>query len=388
MVLVNAGKEKLLELANQSHEHSISIFMPTHRRGKEVLERQDALAFKNHLQTARQTLEEQSVRPDDIDELMLPLEALLNDPNFWRYQQEGLAAFRSPDYFAVYHSPLPLEENFRLASRFQLRPLLPFVQSFPEYYVLQLTKNGVQLYRADYFSIQAIDTTGAMPSGLEDITKYYGFEKELQGLNKGKGGVATMYTSDDLQNKEKNHLLADLFRKVDEGVRSLIGDQHAPLLLASVDYLQPIYREVNTYPHLVEEGLAGNFEHVQPDELHRKANELLGDSLEKKRQLRVKQYQDNSGSERVSSDLQLLLEAAATGRIEALFVGTHAERWGRFDEYSLKTTLHDELRDDSESLIDTVSLLTLRYGGEVYVQEEVKLLENQEPVLAAGLFRF
>ncbi|GAB3274626.1 hypothetical protein GCM10027347_47630 [Larkinella harenae] len=388
MVLVNAGKEKLLELANQSHEHSISIFMPTHRRGKEVLERQDAIAFKNHLQTARQTLEEQSVRPDDIDELMQPLEALLDDPNFWRFQHEGLAAFRSPGYFAVYHSPLPLQENFRLASRFQLRPLLPFVQSFPDYYLLQLTKNGVMLYRANYFSINLVETEGVMPSDMGEITKYYGFEKELQGLTKGQGGLATMYTSDDLQNKEKNHLLADYFRKVDEGIRSLIGDQNVPLVLASVDYLQPIYREVNTYPHLVEEGLEGSFERVQTDELHRMANDLLGDSLEEKRQLRIKQYQDNSGSDRVSDELVQLLEAAATGRIEALFVGAQAEQWGRFDDSTLTTDLHDEAREDSESLIDTLALLTLRYGGEVYVQEEVNLLENRQPVLAAGLFRF
>ncbi|WP_234733757.1 baeRF7 domain-containing protein [Tellurirhabdus bombi] len=391
MVLINSGKEKLLELAEQKHKHSISIFMPTHRRGKEVLERQDALTFKNHIQTARQTLKSQEVRPEEIDELMQPLETLLDDPNFWRHQQEGLAAFRNPDYFAVYHSPLPLENTFHINSRFLLQPLLPFAQPFPEYYVLQLGKNGVALYRANYFSIVPLDSEEEMPSSMDKVTKYYRFEKELQGFNAGmagQGGVAAMYTSDDLANKEKNHLLADFFRLIDEGIRNLIGDQNAPLVIASVEYLQPIYREVNTYPHLHESGLTGNFDNVDINEIHRMANELLGDSLETKRQLRIEQYQNNNDNGLGSTDIRELLEAAASARIEALFVQTHTDVWGHFDEETMALTIHDSQQEESESLIDKLALLTMRYNGEVYVLDEVNLLGQQEPITAAALFRF
>ncbi len=378
----------MLELADQAHEHSISIFMPTHRRGKEVLERQDALTFKNHLQTVRQTLKEQDVRQNDIDDLLEPLEALLDDPNFWRYQQEGLAAFRSSDYFAVYHSPLPLENNLQLASRFQVHPLLPFAQPFPEYYILRFNKDGAELYRANYFSIVPLDTDEDMPSGMEKVTRYYRFQKELQGFNAGNGAYATMYTSDDLANKEKKHLLADFFRLIDEGVRNQIGDQNVPLVLASVEYLQPIYREVNTYPHLLESGLTGSFDTVEINELHRMANELLGDTLEKERQLRIEQFQNNSGNGLTSTDLRELLEAAAASRIEALFVQANTDACGQFNEDTLSVTLHDEQQEDSESLIDKLALLTLRYNGEVYVLDEVDLLNRQDPVKAAALFRF
>lgn len=390
MILVNAGKDTLLELADQAHELSISIFIPTHQRGKEVNEGQDPIAFKNHAQTIRLALEGRSLRSNDVDDLMQPIEALLEDPQFWRHQRQGLAVFRNPDYFAVFHSPLPLEDSCQLGSRFRVRPLLPFAQPFREYYLLQIGKKGVSLYRADPFSISEVDTTDVMPSGLDEITKYYDFEEELQGRTKGRGGMTAAYTSDDAnkEQKEKDHLLADYFRLVDGAITSLIGTENNPLLLASVAYYQPIYHQINSYPHLHESGITGNFDHVPTEEMHQMANELLGDTLEQVRQQRIEQYQNSSGGNLVAHGTRQLLEAAATGRIDVLFMQADAQVWGHFDETTLTATIHEEPQEGDESLVDRVALLTLRYGGEVYVLDEVDLLEYGDPVKVTALYRF
>ncbi len=100
-VLENMNKATLLDLASRTHAHSISIFIPTHHRGKEVNEGQDHIVFKNHVQRIRQTLESQSLRSNEMNDLMQPLEALLDDIQFWRHQQAGLAVFRSPDFLAI-----------------------------------------------------------------------------------------------------------------------------------------------------------------------------------------------------------------------------------------------------------------------------------------------
>ncbi|MGA0556650.1 hypothetical protein ACO2Q8_08365 [Larkinella sp. VNQ87] len=388
MVLIHAGKETVLELADQAHEHSLSLFIPTHRRGKQVLEGQDQIAFKNHLQNVRQKLKDKVLRQQDIDALMEPLEALLEDPGFWRHQQEGLAVFRNPDYFAVFHSPMPLEDSYRLDARFHVHPLLPFVQPFPEYYLLQIGKKDVSLYQANPFSIQPVAPHISMPSGLEAVTKYYDFEEELQGRTRGPGGMAALYTSDDSDNKEKDHLLADYFRKVDEVIKDEIGTKNVPLVLASVAYYQPIYRQINSYPHLLEEGITGNFDHVQPGDMHQMANDLLEDRFVQARSRRMSQYQQSVGSGLTSSDLPQILEAAVMGRIEVLFLRTDAERWGRFNPETLNTTVLETREPDSESLIDTAALLTLRQGGDVYVLEEMEGLNEQPDALAAALFRF
>lgn len=388
MTSLDVNKEALLQLADRTHPHSISLFIPTHSRGREVLEGQDQILFKNHLQAIRLELEAQQMRSNDIDDLMLPLEDLLNDVQFWRHRTAGLAVFRSPAYFETFDSPVPLDDFYQLSDSFFVRPLLPYVQSAPEYYLLQIGKNGVILYQADPYSISVVNTQGVMPADLNDVTKYYDFEEELQGRTKGRGGMTAVYTSEDSDNKEKDHLLADYFRLIDEAIIQLIGTRNVPLLLASVEYYQPIYRQVNAYPHLHEGGLTGNFDHVDLRELHEMANEQLRDYFNRPQQERISQYQHNSGGDLVSRDLRLILEAAVTGRVEVLFVQQDGEAWGQFDEATLTATLHDEAQPGDMSLIDQAALLTLRNGGEVYVLDEVALLADKEPVAITALFRF
>jgi hypothetical protein len=388
-VLENVDKATLLDLAGHTSEQCISIFIPTHQRGKEVNEGQDHIVFKNHLQRIRQTLESQSLRSNDVNDLMQPLEALLDDGQFWRHQQAGLAVLRSPDFFAYFHSPLPLESSSQVDSRFHISPLLPFAQRSPAYYLLQVGKNGIKLYKADSFTINEVNTAEAMPSGLDAVTKYYEFEEQLQGRTMGTGGAMAMYDSNqDSGNKEKDHLLADYFRLVDAAIVEVIGTQNLPLVLASVEYFQPIYRDINTYPHLQEKSLTGNFDHTQPDEMHQMAQELLGDSIEQEKQRRIEQYQNNSGGDLVSSDMKQVLKASVKGQIEVLFLKAGASVWGSLKEDTLRTSIHDEKQEGDESLIETAALHTLRNGGEVYVLDEINLLPDQESVLMTALFRF
>ena len=396
--LENVGKSTLLELADMSNDLSVSITMPTHQRGKEVNEGQDMIMFKNHLQRIRQTLESRDLRSNDVNDLLQPLEALLDDTQFWRHQQQGLAVFRNPKYFGVFHSPLPLADNSEVSTQFRLGALLPFSHRSPSYYLLQISKNGIKLFKADSYSITPINTTSAdadptdtMPSGLEAVTKYYEFEEQFQSYSSGGGsggGSVAMYQSDNLDNKEKDHLLADYFRLVDKNMIDIIGTQNLPLVLASVAYFQPIYREINTYPHLYDEGLTGNFDHTQPDELHQMAQALVGDSFEQEKQRRIEQYQNNSGGELVSSDAKELLKAAVTGRIETLFVKAGAELWGKLDEDNLKATIHSERQDGDEDLADKAAMLTLHNGGYLYVMDEINLLDNQDSPMMTAFFRF
>ncbi|QJD94859.1 hypothetical protein HH214_02675 [Mucilaginibacter robiniae] len=44
------SKEEFAELINYHGENCISIYIPTHRAGVEVNEKQDAIVFKNALQ--------------------------------------------------------------------------------------------------------------------------------------------------------------------------------------------------------------------------------------------------------------------------------------------------------------------------------------------------
>jgi hypothetical protein len=197
-----------------------------------------------------------------------------------------------------------------------------------------------------------------------------------------------MHRSDDMDNKHKDHLLADYFRLIDQGIKKLIGEENVRLVLASVAYYQPIYRQINSYPFLHPSGLTGNFDHTHADELHQMANELLHDYFLEPQSQRIEQYQNNSGKDLTSSDLRFIISAAVNGRVETLFMKKDAQVWGRFDEEMLTASIHDENLPDNEPLIDQAAILTLRYGGEVYMMDDVNLLPGNESVLVAAQLRF
>lgn len=382
------NRDTILELSGFYGEQCFSVYLPTHRKGLEVNEGYDRLRLKNYVQQIRAGLQAQGLKSHQVAALLRPAEELLDNWVFWRYQSEGLAVFGSHDFFAYYRSPLPFEETYQVGNRFLVKPLLPFAQPPRPYYLLKLGKNGAVLYKADAFNITEVDTEGLLPAGIEEVTRYYDFEQELQGRSAAGGGVAAMHRSDDMDNKHKDHLLADYFRLVDEGIRNLAGTDKAPLVLACVGYYQPIYRQVNAYPFLHESALTGNFDHAHPDELHREANALLEDYFEEGKRTQLERYRNSAGSDLVSGDLREILNASVTGRVDTLFLRPGAEVWGHFDEEHLVATLHDEYREGDTSLVEQAALLTLQHGGRVYPLHADDALPGREGSSLAALFRF
>jgi hypothetical protein len=389
------NKQKLLELAEHRSDQCISIYVPTHVKGGEVHEGYDPILFKNQIQKVRGSLQTRGLRSNEIEELLEPLEALRKDWVFWRYQREGLAVLRSREVFEVLQVPVAFEELCQINHQFYLRPLFPLLQMSQEYYILTLTQKGAEMYHAGPFFIEKMETEEIFPSnGIDEVLKYYELEAETQGQRQSQtgrsDGESSVYRGDKGDNKMKNHLLADYFRLIDQGVKQLVGQEKKPLVLACVEYYHPIYQEVNTYPFLRETGLTGNFEQVHMNDLHPMANELLGDYFVETQQKRITQYQNSSGRDLVSHDLRHILESAVTGRVETLFVRDNAQVWGRFDEQNLTATIHDEPKDGDEPLVDQAIVLTLRNGGEVYVMESVDLLPQPDDDNAgvAALYRF
>ncbi|MBC7922329.1 MAG: hypothetical protein H7Z75_14700 [Ferruginibacter sp.] len=385
----NPDKKTLLELADHSGERCISVYLPTHRKGHEVNDGYDSILFKNHVQKLRADLQQRGLKSHESEDLLAPLHELLQNQDFWKSQTEGLAVFRSPDFFDYFQSPFPFEEASHVGSRFLLQPLLPLLDAHKTYHVLRLTKNGATLFKADQYAISAEDAPELFPAGIDEVAQYYEFEKQYQGrtLGRGEGNASSRGDSTEV-NSEKEHLLEEYFRGINEGIKERLGEGNTPLVLACVEYYQPLYQRVNTYPRLHRKGLTGNFEQTSPTELHQMANELLSDYFVEARNKRIERYQNSSGTDLTSSDLREILEASVTGRVDTLFIRQNAQAWGRFDEENLTATIHDGQRQDDESLIERATIKTLQNGGEAYLVDDADLTGRHAHALVAALFRF
>ena len=81
-------------------------------------------------------------------------------------------------------------------------------------------------------------------------------------------------------------------------------------MLAGVEYLLPLYREANTYPHLFEEGITGNQKLLKPEELSARLCHWLEPLFLQAQSEAIAQYHDLTGSDKISADLQEAVSAA------------------------------------------------------------------------------
>ena len=177
------------------------------------------------------------------------------------------------------------------------------------------------------------------------------------------------------------------FHRVDEGLRDLLRDEQAPLVLAGVDYLHPIYKEANSYPYLLDEGITGNPEELRAEELHEQAWAIVQPLFLAAHKKAAAQYRQlaGAGSEQASNDLKEVVPAAYHGRVETLFVAVGPQRWGTFDLDTSEVYLHQEAEPSDEDLLDLAAVQTLSNSGTVYAVEPEKV-PDEAPL--AAVFRY
>jgi hypothetical protein len=343
--------------------------MPTHRVPTE--NQQDRTRLKNLLRQAQESLQAYGLRPSEAESLLEPATRLLGAIPFWKDKRDGLALFISPGIFRQYQLPTSFEPLLVVAHRFHVKPLLAFLGG-NEFFVLALSQNAVRLFEGSPFGLSAIDDLEGVPKSLADALKYEELIKQLQfrtgiGVGGARGERAAMFHGQEAADA-KDRILR-YFRQIDQGLRDLLREAQAPLVLAGVEYLLPIYKEVNTYQHLLNGGITGNPEGLNPDELHRQAWALVQPFFRREQEQAAARYLQLAGTGRTSNDPQEIVPAAYHGRVEFLFVAVGRQQWGDYDPGANRVDLHPVAQPGSFDLLDLAATQTLLHGGAVYAVE-------------------
>lgn len=371
-------------LVAQSTGPCVSLYMPSHRAGPET--QQDPILFKNLLARAEEGLIAHGLRSPKARELLAPARELLHEPAFWREQSDGLAVFLAADVFHFYRLPLRFAEHLVVAERFHIKPLLPLFVGDGHFFVLALSQNQVRLLEGTPRSVDEIDLEG-VPGSLAEAVKVDDLRRHLQFHTRTTGGSgdrpAALHGHDPAD--EAKERILRFFHRLDEGLREVLRDERAPLVLAGVEYLFPLYREANTYPHLLDEGLAGNPEELNSSELHEMAWALVQPHFLQAQQEAAARYAQLAGTGRTSNEIEEVVGAAYHGRIDVLFAAVGTHQWGRFDAQSGEVEMREEPEPGDEDLVDLASVHTLMSGGAVYAVPHEDMPDST-PV--AAIFRY
>jgi hypothetical protein len=380
--------DELKALMERREGPCVSVFMPTHRRGAET--QQDRIRFKNLLKQAEERLTHNGLRVPNAKELLQPAQALVQDSLFWSHQSDGLAVFFSGEGARQFSLPFNFDELVVVADRFHLKPMLPILSGDGRFYVLALSQNQVRLLQGTRYSVDDLDLDG-IPQSLEAALRLDTPEKLIQWHTRMRGGTggtgkraSTFHGHGGAPDDLKENLLQYL-RQVDKGLHDLIGSSQSPLVLAAVDYLFPIYKEANTYAHLMEQGIPGNPEGLSAQQLHAQAWNIIEPHFQQAQQDAVSQYNRLAGTGRSSKDLEVIVREAYHGRVDVLFVATGVQRWGSFDVDANAVHWHDKTEPGDEDLLDFAAIQTFLNGGTVYAVEPENVPDDRH---LAAIFRY
>jgi hypothetical protein len=181
--------------------------------------------------------------------------------------------------------------------------------------------------------------------------------------------------------------ILQFFHLIDDAVKEKLKNQKAPLVLAGVEYLFPIYRETNEYPHLMEEGIHVNVDIVKPEELHDQALPIVEPLFHQEELKAMDRYHELAGADtgKASKDIKEIISGAYFQRVDSLFVPVGLQLWGEFDPDTMTVDLHPEPEPDDEDMLDFAAIHTLLNGGTVYTVEPEKV-PDEAP--AAAIFRY
>lgn len=385
--MARLSKKSFTDLSNVHSVFCISIYLPTHRAGQEVLNREDAILLKNLVKEVVERLGDQGLTRNEAIGLTDPIRKLIDDRGFWSHQSEGLAIFLSRDVFEYYTLPLAFEPFTCVSTQFYLKPLLSYFSDDGRYYVLTPELQDVRMFEASRYNIASIQLGENVPHRLEDRVGYDYEEKSLQFRSQQNGGVA--FHGQGRNKDYKKDEILQYFLSIDRGISRILNEDPRPLIVASFDYLFPIYKLANSYPYLIDEHVSCNPSELTAAALHERTWEVMQpyfENVRKKKLALFNQFYGEMETDKASADINDVFPASMAGRVDTLFIKDGADIWGVYDPEQGRVEVSEINRSPNVSLLNQAAVNTFRSGGTVYLLNPDQMPEPHSPLNA--LYRY
>jgi len=295
---------------------SVSIYLPTDPASNGDPER---IELKTLVAQASSQLRQVGAGVRVIRQFEDEIGYLQYDEGFWRYQARSLATFVARNRLVTFRLPNRLLSQVEVSDRFHLRPLLRTL-TFPHIAFLLALAQG---------SVRVVEVTPDLDPARIDVDD---LPSDVAGAV-GKSSIADRAPTRRIQGSEGQKVrMRQYAREVDRALRPLLNGLEVPLILAATDPIDSIYRSVNTYPHLLAQGISGSPETVSDRELAARTRTVLDDFYAA--QLRDVQelYGQRSADGRALSDVAEVARAASFGAVETLLVDIDAAVPGSVDD--------------------------------------------------------
>jgi hypothetical protein len=327
----------------------VSIYLPTTPLTPDA--QKDRIALKNAAKQAADQLQARKVGKRRTADLIDELDDLVDDDVFWRFQARSLAVLASPENVRTFRLPNDLNPVVEVADRFYLKPLLRSV-TFPNAcYVLALDQGPTRL----------IDVSANLPP--EEV-KVEGMPRDAPS-SVGKSSLGRRAPGRRIQGSEGQKVrLRQFARAVNQALHGFLAGSELPLVLAATRPLEPIYRSVNSYPHLAEEFIEGSPSELSDVQLAQRVRPIL-DAIYRDKLANWKQRFDAMEKVgRATGDIAQAAVAATAGAVDSVLVAIDQLVHGTIDEKGA-VTFADASGPATYQVVDEIANRVILTGGEV-----------------------
>ena len=377
--------DDLKDLIDQSENTLVSIYLPTFKRGNEI--NKSRIQLKNLLKEAEEKLVNKGMNKRDADNYLEPALKLLDETLFWQNQDKSLALFLSEKNFKYYKLPIDIEPAVVNSDVYFIRPLLKLFTSYMDFNVLSLSQDEIKLFKCNQYDIEEI-TVPEIDELVEDYIPIVELNRES---NSPKGAASSgvgpgMHGYNEISDIERNDIVKHL-KNIDKEVTRVLKDEKNPLIIFSVDYVYPMYKELSSYNNILDGFIKGSSSGVNPREIHSKAMDIFQEEIDENYKKEVDRYNrvKNSNRDLTLTDLKDLVKEAFKGSVGTLFVASDVQEWGKFDKDDFSIEILDKEADGAIELLDYAAITTIENGGKVYVANRGDLPEASP---LAGILRY
>lgn len=343
-----------------------------------------AATLREMRKLAAGTMESRRLSAAEKEELLYPLDAVIDASGDGIFQGHGMAIFaseRMTKILILRDTPKPFLE---LDRHFRLDPLHQALAGRDRFRLLELNLQSIRLWEGDSISMHPVSLEG-IGTNIKDAVHFEDEDAQTRfrtnsgpigaGNSRGQGSA---YYGAGGENQDRKNAYLNFFRKVDRGlVSKLTEERQLPLILAGVGYLMPMYREVNSYPGLSALQIPGaTHEEGSKQELHRKTSSLLLSAWNREIGKTLDFYRENRATPRTVSGYADVVRSACYKRLTHLFIRKGDIRWGSFSASEGKTETFDAYRPGARDLVNLSVARTLMEQGRVFALEESEMPEG------------
>lgn len=379
-------EDRIAELVAANSGLCVSIYMPTHKAGREI--GQDPIRLKNLLTKAEEELCELGANTKQIRSIIQPAKDLCNDTDFWRHQETTLCLLLNEESHSVYRLPLDLPELLITSVRFHIKPLFALFPLQRVFHVLAASQTSLRLFEGNAFGLEELEVSG-LPAGFAEIIAFdeIGKQRQLHSASSGTTGFRTAIHHGQfggVGDSQKKRKLIEYFQKADRAVAAKLNARKTPLVFFGVQNLYGLYKEVNSYPLLLEEFASGAPDQLTLTEIHQEAWRIVSSYFNEQEQKAYQRLNSLSGSKESSLDVERSVVGAMMGQVAEVFVPADHEAWGKIKE-GLQLQLNEEHDKGDLDLLDLAAVETHLKGGVVHT---FVAGEHPELMPLATIFRY